>query len=115
MRSLYLALASAAIAVSLQTPSVAQDVLDFDRDCLSSPIGTAEVLGSCGLMIVEIAELENASPSVVDERISRAAANANAGGGVDMMKNACGLVPLASYRGGAGNEGKVYQAFCTGI
>ncbi len=114
MRPLCLAALTAFMSFTMTTPSIAQDnVLDFDRDCLSNPIATSETLGDCGLMIVEIAELENAAPDVVDERINKTTSNARSGGGVKIMQDACSKVPLAAYRGGSGNDGKVYSALCT--
>ncbi len=100
--------------IAMTPPAFAQDdVLDFDRDCLSNSITSAELLGDCSLMLVEIAELENAAPAVVDERISKTVDNAGSGGGESMMKDACSKVPLAGYRGSSGNGGKIYAALCT--
>lgn len=114
MRPLRLAVSAAFISLTMTSASFAQDgVLDFDQDCLSSPIATSKTLGDCVLMIVEIAELENAAPAVVDDRIRKTTSNAQAGGGQTIMKDACSKAPLASYRGSAGNNGKVYAALCT--
>jgi len=95
-------------------PSLAQDgVSDFDWDCLSNSIRTSEMLQGCSLMLVEIADLENAAPNIVDERIRKTVDNANAGGGTRIRQDACSKSPLASYRGGNGAPGQLYAALCT--
>lgn len=117
MRSLCLAALVAFGSITLTPHSaLAQDgVTDFDQDCLSNPIATSEMLQGCALMLVEIADLENAAPNVVDDRIRKTVDNANAGGGVKVMQDACSKSPLASYRGGAGASGRLYAGLCTGF
>jgi len=114
MRSFCLAALTAFVLTGTTPPSLAQDgVSDFDWDCLSNPIASSSMLQGCALMVVEIAELENASPDVVSDRIQKTADNARAGGGARIIQDACGKTPLASYRGGTGSAGQMYEALCT--
>jgi len=115
MRSLCLAaLVALGTATTTPLPAFAQEgVSDFDWDCLSNPIKTSAMLQGCSLMLVEIADLENAAPDVVNERIRKTADNANAGGGAKIRQNACTKTPLASYRGGNGASGQLYSALCS--
>jgi len=95
-------------------PSFAQEgVSDFDWDCLSNPIRTSEMLQGCSLMLVEIADLENAGSDIVNERIRKTVGNADTGGGAKIRQDACTKSPLASYRGGNGASGQLYAALCT--